>query len=424
MFRLHETTRRRVCRTAFGLLCAGPMLGVGAWIAYAHRPWRLSDDQTRLSAALRVDVRLADWQTPRPGVCRSTAITLRESDVAPPLTELAGFEQRTTGDSTLLVAEQIAVDAARIPHLARRLDAWMRQAEATECRVCIAKLIVRDGGASATRVEWANVECFVRRDESGTYQAQIVAPPSHGAGDAPAAPVRVAVAATPDAVAATIDATAAALPAWLLAAGVPGLQDLGPDASWTGTARWEFARGKATGTIAGRLGAISLDAIIPRRGPHAARGSAAVQLDELRWRGDAIESAAGVVSAERAAISRSVLAAAKERLFCAVADVGRTPSASGDDLIAVSRLACRFQLDANGLALAGAFPPGAGLPEGCLAASDGRPLALAPPHPRLHPAAWLQFTTGPVPGWVPATREAVLSASRLPLPDIDGNTQR
>jgi hypothetical protein len=74
-------------------------------------------------------------------------------------------------------------------------------------------------------------------------------------------------------------------------------------------------------------------------------------------------------------------------------------------------------MDPDGLSLAGLLPLEANQPTGCIAKSGGRPLLTSPPHPRLHASAWLQFVAGPAPGWVPATREVIEAASRLPLPD-------
>ncbi len=111
MFALHETTRRRVCRIAFVVLCVAPTLAVAAWIVRWYLPGRVEAEQARLSGQLFVDVRLADWREPRPDTIRTTSLTLANATGSTQLLQVGRLERRRKGDVQWLSLEQAKVDA-------------------------------------------------------------------------------------------------------------------------------------------------------------------------------------------------------------------------------------------------------------------------------------------------------------------------
>jgi hypothetical protein len=86
----------------------------------------------------------------------------------------------------------------------------------------------------------------------------------------------------------------------------------------------------------------------------------------------------------------------------------------------LTHLACRFTLDAAGLAIEPHIPAASMLPAGTLVAIEDQSVMLCPEESkRLQAAAWLQFIASPPPPgqWLPYTPEALETARRLPLPE-------
>jgi hypothetical protein len=420
MFRLHETTQRRVCRWAFVLLCAAPTFAVVVWIVYGHRPWRLSDEQRRLSAALYADVRLTSWRVPRPGVERTATVELGEPGEAERFAKLSKLEIRRTGDVAWLTADQVSFDVQRLHMLAARLPLWLDDLAERELRFRCRRLTLNDPESNASAT-YRDVEAVIRGGDGGGHQVQLIAQADSDAAEAPRLRASLRISLTDDAgssaiSAATVDATEAPLPLWLMSALAPIGRGWGEDAAFAGTIRIDAAGDQRRGTAAGSLAPLDLSTIAAAAGAHRAEGHAIVDLDELRWHGARIDRVAGVVQAQSIRMSRSVIAAAAEQLFCRHVASGSPLGPSAGELIAVDAVSCRFSLDADGLALAGTLPEAAGIPAGSMVAAAGQPLLATPPYARLHPSAWVQFIAGRTTGWVPATREAIEAASRLPLP--------
>jgi hypothetical protein len=420
MFRLHETTNRRVCRWAFMLLCAAPTLAIAAWIGHGYRPWRLGDEQRRLGAALHVDVRLADWREPRPGAVRTASVELADPTEAVSFVRLAKLEHRRAGDAAWLTVENIDVDMRQFSSLAARLHLWLAQLAQRDVRFRCQRLILHDS-QSHDAATYRDVEAVIRRSDGGGYQVQFVAHVDTDAANPPR--LRATLASSPAGdvthgayATATLDATNAQLPLWLMAVFAPLGDGWGQAAVLAGTVRIDFLDDDLHGVATGQLKNLDLAAIAAASGSHRAEGQAEVELDELRWQGVHVERVAGVVHAESIRVSPSVIAAATDQLFCGPQAPKEQPAPPMDALLAVDSVSCRFVLDSSGLALTGTIPEAAGLHGGCIAAAAGRPLLITPPHPRLHPSTWVQFIARGADGWVPGTREAIEAASRLPLP--------
>jgi len=421
MFRLHETTERRVCRWAFVLLCATPTLAIAAWIVYGHRPWRLQDEQLRLGAALHADVRLTNWHEPRPGAVRTASVELADAAATAGFVTLAKLDHRTSGQAAWLTAETVALEVRQLPLLAARLHRWLTELEERETRFHCERLKLQDSESGVAET-YHDVEAIVRRGQGAAYEVQLVARANSDAADAPR--LRATLAFSPkgetsdgELHTATIDAAEAPLPLWLVGAFAPIGPGWGDDASLAGTIQLEFAGDQLRGTAKGSLTNLDL-ASVAAAGTYTAEGQARVELDELRWHDAHVERVAGVVHAENIRVSPSVITAATDQLFCGPLASGERSAAPTEGLVAVDAVSCRFVLDAGGLALTGAIPESAGLPAGCMAAAAGRPLLTTPRHPRLHPSTWVQFIAAGADGWVPGAREAIEAANRLPLPSV------
>ncbi|MCA9260642.1 MAG: hypothetical protein KDA61_15625, partial [Planctomycetales bacterium] len=107
MSALHETTQKRICRSAFAVLCGIPALWTCLWIAWRILPWHHQLWERQLAAELELDVRLMQISEPRPGRFRCAAALLA-SRGSQPCIELRNVEAAWR-DNKLVVAAQDAV---------------------------------------------------------------------------------------------------------------------------------------------------------------------------------------------------------------------------------------------------------------------------------------------------------------------------
>lgn len=424
MFRLHETTRRQICRSGFVVCCILPTVATAGWIVHCHRPWRVRDKQAEIASVIGVEARLDDWSEPRPGAGHTSVLALIDPASMAAIAELKTVEFDRSRSAETVAIGSLAASTRQLNALAGVARNGLRRLGQRDLAMHIESLALAGATPGAT-FALHDVDVKIGHNARGELQGQFVA--HLGAGSPADATIRGVLAPAEGAdggMQLTIDARDAAPPAWLLAAAAPVVGDLGVDATFTGVVRLEFAAHHVRGVAAGRLNRVALAAFFPPGAIHTQRGDAAVDLNELRWLDGRIESLAGVVTAEQLETSQSLVAAAVTALHCGNSTAGLLDAEHGSRPIAIDRLACRFQLDSSGLALTGALPADARLPQGCIATSDGRPLLRTPPYPRLPAGAWVQFVSGPAQSWVPATREAVDLAEQMPLPEAAGAVTR
>lgn len=412
MFRFHETTRKRITRWAFVLLCGGPTLATIAWIACRHRPGVVRSEALRLGGVLRVDVRLSDWRQPRPGVARTSGMTLIEPGANVTLADFEAVEIQRFAKWTRIAAAGATLDVGHVDALHRRVCAWLAAIEGDAVRIEIDALTIRSASAK-TSFALRDVQIRVDPRATGGIKAQLTAhTPAHGGSDPE---LRVVVEQIPGedkgAIRATVDARHAPLPAWVIATTAPLFAACGEDSTFSGVLQLEVAGGTLRGIAHGQIDAISLGSLLPSGSPHAAAGQGSATIADMHWRDRQIETLIGSARATNFNLSKSLIDAAVASLFC-----GQTRAGVAPETVLVDALACRFQLNNRGLTLSGELGPESNLPTGCLIASEGRPLLMQPPYVDIPPGAWVQFLAGPALSWVPASQEAVDMAKRLPLP--------
>lgn len=420
MFAFHETTRRRICRTAFVLLCLAPTLWTAAWIVQRRLPTHGAAQAMRLSTLLQVRAELTGYGEPRPQTVRCAGLNLTDLATGRSLVRLQGVRLRGHGGGSVISAERVTVDAPQIGALASRISSWLMAEHSDVTDLRIERLAINLPSAEASNtsreVVLGVLQARVERDATGAAQLRVaVRPPESPPADKPGVQFVVQRSSTnaERAVTAILE-TALPLPTCALA-GVPGMGGLDADSSFTGVVQWAFDRTELAGVARGRLKGVELDALIPPGSPHAATGRANVTLTELRWRDRRVERLEGALAVENAAVSASLLAAAAKHLYCVpMSDGVKAPGAA--PMIVVDELACRFVLDRQGLTLTGDMPPAEKLPAGCLATSGGVALLMQPQYVDVPAGAWVQFVAGPANSWMPASAGAVKVAERLPLP--------
>lgn len=414
MFRLHETTRRRVCRTAFVALCVAPTVGTLAWVAHASRSWRVHDEQLRLGGLLHVDVSAADWRTPRPGVIATSRLCLGATVGDRGLAELIDVTWRRGGAGGGVAAvKAITLDAAQLAEIAGRLHHWIEAGVDRSCQFLVDEVTIRHAHGD---VAFKNMRGHIERDESGGAHVRMIAHPDGVAPDSRELRLAMEVSApkgasVPAGLVATLDASDAPLPAWLLASLAPGFGDLGDAATFSGTIQIRSTDEQVSGSAQGVCAHILLAACLPPQAAHHAEGEATLRIDALRWRGAEVVELAADVSGEHLRVSRTLIDAAARFLDIGTVDV----NAGKDEMHLIDRLRARIQLARDGLTITGNFVDEPALPPGCIAAAGGRAIVMQ--GRPLYPAAWVQFTEGPAESWIPATPRAIERAARLPLSD-------
>jgi hypothetical protein len=420
MFAFHETTRRRICRTAFVLLCLAPTLWTAAWIIQRRLPTYGAAQAMRLSNSLQVRAELMGYGEPRPQSVRCARLTLSDPATGQALVRMQAVRVHRNGAGSVISAADVTIDVLQFGALASKACSWLtdEHASATDFQIGQLTLNLPSAGADDAQLSIVldSVQARAERDATGAAQLRIaVRPPGTSPIDKPGVQFFVRrSSAGPESAATAILETALPLPASALA-GVPGLDALDAEASFTGAIQWTIGRTGLSGVAKGRLEGVALEDLFPLGSPHVATGRVSVTLAELRWRDRRLERLEGSLAAVNAEVSESVLAAAAKHLYCVPVSDG----VALEDLapmIAVDRLACRFVLNRKGLTLTGDMPLAEKLPAGCLATSGGVALLMQPRYIDVPAGAWVQFVAGPADSWVPASAGAVKVAERLPLP--------
>jgi len=423
MFAFHETTRKRVCRTAFFVMCVAPTLATAAWIGGQRLPGHQSRTARQLSDALAVHVKLANWRRPRPRFVRSAGLSLTDASSGHSLAVINGFEHQPAESGSIFSAREITVDAGSLVGLTQKIDAWLSKLPPETHEIRIGKLIVKVTSQDSFVV--LHVQGRVDRDPAGRPRLRLA-----GHVDENLGPNTPAIQMTLEP---SLDSASAArrlmleipcaTPAKLLASVVPVVGDCGNEAAFSGAVQWLLDQPVSRGSIQGRLENVDLAAVLPAGSPHSMRGAATVELQEFSWRGTRIERLTGAIHAEDAQASRSLVDAAVKHFACAQASDGTT-MADDASMVAIDLAGIRFHLDENGLTFWGNCPSDSTSPKGCMAISGLQPLLIEPRYYNFHPGVLVQAFAAPAATWLPASREALEMADRLPLPrELDGVKQ-
>ncbi|HWC88992.1 MAG TPA: hypothetical protein VG433_05045, partial [Pirellulales bacterium] len=113
MFKLHETTRKRVYRALFFALALVPTAAVLAWGIARHLPGRAQQLADELSAQLSLDVQLSDVSHPRPGVLLLTDLAVADPETGLPLVKCGSLEVEYSAEQITVAASLVEVEAVR-----------------------------------------------------------------------------------------------------------------------------------------------------------------------------------------------------------------------------------------------------------------------------------------------------------------------
>ena len=124
---LHETTRKRICRTTFLVGCVLPTLGVLMAIGFYHWPWYKNAQQQALSGKLHAAVSFAHSRRPLPGVIEYRSLNLRDLRTGEPILFIDRIRVAKHGKKYVLSADQIEISASNLSPLARLVETHMSQ---------------------------------------------------------------------------------------------------------------------------------------------------------------------------------------------------------------------------------------------------------------------------------------------------------
>lgn len=409
------------------LLCVLPTLATFAWCVSWRLPWRREAAELAARQQVRLGVELAAWKSPRPDFLRAAAGKLSDLASAASLGQFDVAERRTDGSRPSWTIGRLVVSPSDRAAWLRRIDEALAELPPEGVDVHISELAIGDSPTArasqdapvAPSIVLRNIRVRVGEDRSGPGTIRVRAQWNMPARDgSPAA--AVALTATRRRTGQgrwTLEATSENIPARLVSFVDPIWAGLGERASFVGRVEVETSSGRATGGSAtGRITGAELASLLPTGSPHTLCGTADVDLEELVWNERRIERLKGRITAEDGQMSRSLVQAASEVLGCPATRLSAETTADPAETLPIDRLAVAIQFDDAGLTLWGlCSTSGSASETGCIAVSRGEPLLLQSPY-RNWAGSWVQLAAGPAGSWIPASREAVSIAERLPLP--------
>lgn len=434
MIRLHERTRRGLCRGLFLAVAVLPVLSVAAWAAVANWPGRSERWQRELSRHLGLAVQLDDAREPAPGVTLLSQLELRDPESGQPILSARALEFRTTGTSEQWIAFQPQWNARGLDAAASLIRRRLREQTlglAPTLRIECRELTIESGDYAQTLVGVLGTFARTQHGAKNAWQFRL-------AGDDPQSPPVVVViarervatssaaetaAAETTAVATTLEIHTAgrALPLAPLADWYPGLRRLGPTAEFRGRLAVTDISGQTQLTCAGELLDVDLNELVTAQFPHKFGGQATITLPEARLENGRLVSAKGTLVSRGGTIGRSLLRAAADHLGCqAASEPGETaakPSAA-PQYLRYDQLAIDFEITGGQLTLRApaesGSPPSASAPRRPLIVRTQQSLLSEPlenPQPLVRMIQVLSATTHNTPT-IPTTAAWLLT--RLP----------
>ncbi|MEX2185335.1 MAG: hypothetical protein WD875_01015 [Pirellulales bacterium] len=430
MPRLHETTRRMICRIAFLALCVAPTVAVLAWAASANSSNRATEAEAELAAVLELAVSVDDVAYPRPGVAVYTGVVLSDGETRRVVAEIERLERMQTSEGTTLVVPHAEVDAAQLDRLWNVVDRLLRVGRATQrapLRLSIERLTLHgdDAGDSITLSRVGGQ--LVCDDEASRAGLRFSLPENQSS-----EPVQLVVRRSRDVdpLATRLELRTGGAPLPLAAArGVfPALKHLGDRAEFTGQLWASHSGGESwSGELAGRLRRVDMDALVARQFPHKLSGEAEITLQRLAFADGRLSRLVGRFEAGPGVVGRTLIDAAVDALGMRAANgTKNTSTDGGGDFLKYERLAMTFDVDGEHAAIAGACPSTAAEANAsdtgalCVIRDAFGPLlfgAERQPQPAL---GLVRLLVPPSDLHVPATRETDWLLQRMPMPSAKG----
>jgi len=411
MFALHETTQRRVCRIVFLTLCIVPTLLTLVGIAYCNRPWRQTDWQRMLTQKLHVRATLGDISRPLPGVTVLTNLCLSDLRFDEALGSIGKLDMRRQDSRLLLHADHLEIQAEQLPALTSAVSIWLATSEKVPLDFLAERLTVVGPAQQAVELK----DFSIRSDSANAPRQRFRVMARNPAGEI----IELTLTSERNTLSCAINTQQVSLPAWLVGKLVPGASGFG-EAEFSGVISAESEnlhfRQRVRGKLVGKFEQVDLQTWIGDDCPHRLQGSARVELQQLLWVDERIETAQGKIQAGNGASSFLLLLNAKDLCGCVPGPKwGDLSPSTLDELVFFDELALSFQMSRAGITFAGECENGG------VIRAEGASLLFAPsqePKETVLPVGQLVLLLDDrrPPGWLPATLSAHTMAGKLPLP--------
>ena len=416
MFAMHQSTRRRVCRTVFLAGCVAPTLLILGAAAFYATPGHRAECEARLSARLGLTVRCGRVSYPRPGTTLLSGVEFSDPETGGTVATARLIESARRDGRLLVVVSQPTVRRERLDLLCRVLhDRVLCGAGGVAgadlpIQLLMGEVTLDGSGGDET---FSEVRCDVGAQRDGAQAAvrfRTVADDRSG----PAPQLRLSRdrTAVPPATRLELHTGNTPLPCSLAAAWVPALDRLGDTATMRGSLWVERTADGHRGEAAGRIVGIDLDRLIGRDFARTLTGTADVTFQRAVLEQGRIVEAAGSIAAGPGVAERSLLLAASDSM--------RLPKATwlaerADPLVRYAQLSAAFRIDARGLALAGQCD---GPLSGVVVAGDSGPLLGQPDADTVPVVALVRALVPESRVQVPMTVQTDALMRLLPIPSI------
>ncbi len=409
MFALRETTKIRICRAAFVVLCALPTAAVACWSMAIRLPAYRAAHERAIAGGTGWEARLKRVSTPRPGTTVYERVELFDPATRQRLAELARVEVRQSGSQVAIhLLDSAVINGDRLDAFWQLASDQVRHGAASwqlDLEASTLTLHRSDGDQSLADVaahsqilpEQSRLVVGFRRDSPEIKGAPLAELGITRQGR-PVAPVTTY----------TFSTGGGPLPCTMLRPLLPGVDRLGLSSTFDGTVAARQQAGQTSAELAGKLSGVDLASLLFGF-PHRLTGVADVQFKQLRIEGGHVALASGKLSAGPGFISRSLIEAAQANLHLQATLAGIDGPAERQ----YEKLSLFFEAGPQGLSVRGADAQGAVIvdPQGEVLMQQTT--AAKVPVVNLVRALVPQSNVQ-----VPATRETAPLVSWLPVPSL------
>ena len=426
MFRLSDSTRRKITLGLFFAFCVVPTAGVLALVAWQNRPGHVQAEADRLGRLLGREVTLDSVRHPRPNETVYHELTVSDPESGKPLfhcrrlqasSRLVEEQRGQRKPCLMLIASRARVDADELCQFRRLVDRLLCSGTAwsgIDLKIAVtgelalftgtnlatggSPLTLTDvGGRIVTNAEGALAELWFRQADLQMPDLVRISVQRHRQTDRPETHLR-------------INTGGSFLPTLVLALGLKQFEHLGPTCRFRGVLDSHQTADGSSGDLTGYFQDVDLDSVVSDRFAHRLGGMAQLSVEKARFSHGRLLDASGWLASGPGLVSQSLLDAAHHSLGLPRGG----PSDPRVDPIPYDRLAVSFAVDSTALKLRGQCPTEIG--EAIMTDSTG-PL-LGPSAISIHPIASLIEALFPNhPAQVSATRQTARLMSRLPLPE-------
>lgn len=439
MFRLRQSTRRRICRAAFVLGCLAPTASFATWGTYRHSELHIRHEQRALRTALGLRATIKAVQHPRPGLTRlcGVELTTAEGRQAFAGCEFVELRQAFSGDGADLTMRGLTIRDGGLSSCYLLVDQLLRHelgADDLNVNLALLQVSIQDGGQT---FELSRASGSIRgdgietpRETRLTLLPTGVSEQAAQTGDKSADRILLRFARrlqqeTPLAEWELHTGTQTVPREWLAAlagsvlgnassSGIPGT-----DASrFQGSVWAKSSTGGWQAAVRGRMTQVDLGALVRNHFGRPLEGSVTIDLDPAQIQNGRLLEVRGRMRGGPGAIGAEFLTAFAGSLGCAFdersVDACREDGSNspGDARLAYGELALQFTIDAQGqLSIDGQCD---GKPGVILTAATGQPLLAQPQRQPLSDLALVRALAGEENPTVPATPEAARLVGWLP----------